>query len=247
MFTTLLSNVPLAAGPGDWLGVLVPLVVTIIWVLNQVFAKINEGANQPPRRRPPRPNREPGEMGNQPPRNEPANDIESFLRRAAEVRSEREGGPQRPQSTPDNRSGGTSPRRPVRSRRPTADVIEVETPVEVELVEEKPRRLTDISKPTHEDEVQVSVTAMDAHVKQVFDHEVGGLKTTLKSEIPQDVKEDLGQPLPTMDQQREQDMSVYDEKTDIKPSGYAKMLSNPQNLRDAIIMQEILRPRSDDL
>ncbi len=248
LLTDALASRHLLLAAGDWVGALVPIVVIIIWVLNQVFAKINE-APKPPRGRPPQDPAVGGQAGGG---NAPREDnIEAFLRRAAEVRAEREGAAQRP-SNPQQRPSN-------RPRRKMPDKIAVETPVEVELVEEAPRRgLVDISQreeissepaPKQEvSEVQESVNEMKAHLDEVFGHDVGGgLKSSFKSEIPKDVAEDLGERLPTIEERRVQEDAAYGEKAAIEPSEIASLLSSPQGLRNAILMQEILRPRSFDI
>lgn len=101
----LMQIVPLLAAMQDWFTVLVPIVFAIIWMLNQLFGKAN--APQPrPRPGIPRPNPPPGGA---PPRpaQPPANvnqEIENFLRRAAQARSGQPAAaspaPQKPASEP---------------------------------------------------------------------------------------------------------------------------------------------------
>src|SRR5688572_6491838 len=78
-----------AANAQDWISVIIPIVVAIIWVLNQVIGKLGQPQNQGPRRPVAQPQ----------PRPQPKveDEIEAFLRRAAQQRGGQAPRPSTPQ------------------------------------------------------------------------------------------------------------------------------------------------------
>lgn len=235
-------NAPLFAAPGDWISMLIPIVVAIIWVLNQVFSNLAQKPNRPEPRRPNVPPRAP-----QNPRvNE---EIEKFLRRAAQQQQEQQPPKQQPQQPAPRRPEPRTPAparpgqrtlvRPEPLKRPPATVPA--TVVEVEMVDEgpairgksvgdhvqkyfgssqfkerTPNSLSSLSKVDQADE------AMESHLHQVFDRQLGTLAST-STTTGQPAATPAPSAMPT-------------------PAGIAALLRDPRNLRSAIILQEILAP-----
>ena len=224
-------NGQLFAAPGDWISMLIPIVVAIIWVLNQVFSNLAQKPNRPEARRPNAPPR--------PPQNPRVNEeIEKFLRRAAQQQQ-----PQQPQrGRPEQRPAmpaRPAPRTLVQKeafKRP-APVVPA-TVVEAEMVEEGPairgKSVDDhVSKyfgssqfkersPAHTSKVDQADEMLESHLHQMFDRKLGSL-ASLTGDVATAASPSTAATIPT-------------------PSGIAAMLRNPQSLRTAIILQEILAP-----
>jgi hypothetical protein len=231
-------NAHLFAAAGDWISMLIPIVVAIIWVLNQVFSNLAQKPNRPEARRPNAPPRAP-----QNPRvNE---EIEKFLRRAAQQQQQQ----QQPQQRAAQQRGRAEQRPAVPARTAPRTLVQQEpfkrpaptvpaTLVEVEMVDEGPairgkdvddhvekyfrssqfteRALTPLSKVDQADEM------MESHLHKMFDRQLGSLASTT-STTPA-----AATPPPP--------------STMATPGGIAALLRDPRNLRSAIILQEILSP-----
>lgn len=251
----------LAAGIGDLLSALVPVVIFIIWVIGQIANRTRAEPAKPVRRAEQRPagdwnldddddvivaqpanvrpaNAGPANAGpNAGPKKTVFDEIEQFLARARQAAQQAQG-----------QQGGAPPR-------PAAGPVAAE-PVVAELAE--PRRTlaggpvlsagrlgtqervaaevartTDTSDVTANidrlgDAVEVADDVMEAHLKEVFDHRLGSLQAaaspSVASAAPKTRK--AAKALPA-------------------PIGFAAMLANTGNVRNAIVMSEILQRPTD--
>jgi hypothetical protein len=143
-----------------------------------------------------------------------SNEIEEFLRRAAQRRA---------------------------ARQPPPDIEILDTPVDVEIVEAEPVVAEDVAthvakhlntrefseRTSHLGEhVGMADDDMDAHLHQKFDHKLGRLGGALKSQVS------------------DSDASAYEQPQAAPASSgateIAKLLRTPQNVRNAIVLSEIL-------
>jgi hypothetical protein len=222
-----------AADAGFWLSILFPLVMFIIWVLNQAIGRAGQ---------PPNPQRRPGLPPQQPPRPVQARvdeEIEAFLRRAAQQRGAADQRPAAPAPAPQP----TAPRTLVQRNQPVASPLRpAEAIVQVEVVDESDEGPRDIHTATVAEHVQrhldtrefqqraTTITKVDQadeeleqRLHQAFDHEVGSLAAQAKA------------------QQTAAAASAAATATKVTAGGVYAMLKDPNSLRNAIIMQEILR------
>jgi hypothetical protein len=159
-------------------------------------------------------------------------EVEDFLRRVAQMRAQAEAqakGQQRPQPRPVPKTP------PPPSRLAPAPVVVEPVPVEIvdaELADRSDR----VSRRVAEDlrgtdqiaehtrrlgaEVDAVQDKMQAHLHQVFDHQLGRLKTSSGQEAAPTVEK------PT---------------SELSPDLVVRMLRSPGSIRDAIVMSEILR------
>ena len=201
--------------PLGWFEGLVPLVVLfisfIVWLMNQVNAKNEE---QKKRQQQPRRDRPQAGAAPRPPQAgppAPEQQVEDFLRRVL----------QQPAQPPG----------PVRGQRPAEPVVAAEV-VErpsggrgvaehVEVYLDSDEFESRAASLTHLGQVDENV---ESHIHQVFDHQLGSLSTAETGAAPQPKKAPAKLP-PAAG----------------PAAGVALMLSSPDSLRSAIIMQEILR------
>ena len=221
---------PVFAGIDDWLSLLVPAVFVIIWIISQVMGVAGQKP-APPRRQQPRPPKPAGGL---------AREIDAFLK---QVQQERAGGrpAQRPAAAPQQRAQPARvERQPERLAQPLRPDV-----VEAELVEpmapsppphkplsqrrsrpepERPRR-TARTEQIKADRVDLADEKMAAHMQQVFEHELGALADTSDAihEKAESKKDSAGVEIPTTSQ------AVRD------------MLAQPDSVRQAVILSEILR------
>lgn len=163
-----------------------------------------------------------------------AGDIEEFLRRAAQRRAQQQQGPQKPQARPPQPQA-----RPPQPQRPKPVPPR---PIQAEIIDEsKPQVLRGSSVAAHVkehirsgvfdenlshlgEEVDQSDDRMEAHLHEVFEHELGsfGMQTARAADSSLD------------------DDSPGQKRKPVKPKNYLAILSNPASIRDAIILSEIL-------
>lgn len=233
-----MTNAVLFAAPVDWLSFIIPLVVAIIWALNQVFGKLGQPQN-PPRRvgmPPPQPRAQPAKVDEE---------IENFLRRAAQQRAGQQPQP-RPAPQPAAPPAPAAPRTlverpavlpslPSTTRRPS-DLVQVEMVDEEDegagmkglTVSEHVQRHLDTrsfeSRASHLTKVDQADEQLSAHLHQTFDHEVGTLaaRTQKAKEIAAAA-------------------ATAATSSKITASGVFALLKDRNSLRNAIILQEILR------
>ena len=152
-----------------------------------------------------------------------SDEIEAFLRRAAARRQQRQGGQQQRPAAP-----------PPRTLVPEIQIIE--PAAEAEIVEAQPVRERTVGgqhldtgdfaeRASHMGErVGQADDKMEAHLQQVFDHKVGRLASSRKSDL---------QPQPA---------TTATPTPGTASSDIAAMLRSPQSIRQAIILSEILAP-----
>lgn len=233
--------VPLFADAGDILSTLAAILVPIILVLRYLFA--GQEADPNPRRQPrPQPQRRPQQLGQQRrPQGQvpagapdPADEVEAFLRRAAERRAgqaARDVEVLNPQQLAQQRRG-TAGNRP-------ASAPAVQTPVPIEAVETESPRESVADHVRHHMEaapfrdfasrrsqIESSEKIAEAHVHQVFDHQLGSLGAGLGE------GGSTGRPI---------ELGDAVAGTPTAAAGFAAMLGSAQSLRNAIILQEVLR------
>jgi hypothetical protein len=214
----------LFADIGDWISVLIPFVVMIIWVLNQVFSKLAQpGPQRPEMRRPnvpPRPVQDPRV-------NE---EIEKFLRRAAQQQqaAAREAKPSAPFASTPARTLARRPDifgTPAKTPLPSAPLVEVEMIDESaaadksvgDHVEQYFQKSQFKNRPEQLSKVDQADEQMDARVHEVFDRQLGTLAGATSS-------------------------NAAAASMMAKPNQLAGLLRDPRSLRNAIILQEILAP-----
>jgi hypothetical protein len=177
-------------------------------------------------------------------------EVEEFLRRAAARRAAAQQQQQRPAAPPAQPAWTPPPQQPpppARRPPPLADVVmlqPVET-VEAEVVDaeladqqdrlgrgvaQHMRGTTQIAAhaETLGDELELADDKLEAHLHQVFDHKVGDLKkSTTEAGAASPTQASRDAPLPGA-------------------ASIAHLLVNPQNVRNAIILAEILRRPEDN-
>ncbi|MDA1054606.1 MAG: hypothetical protein O3C40_29595 [Planctomycetota bacterium] len=167
-----------------------------------------------------------------------AGDIEEFLRRAAQRRAQQQQQSPKPQvRPPQGQRPKPAPPRPVQ-------ILDAEIIQEVEIIE--PRVLSGSSVAEHVkdhiregvfdeqlshlgEEVDRSDDRMEAHLHQVFEHDLGqlGARTSTASDSSLD------------------DDSPGQRPQAAKPTNFLALLQNPASIRQAIILSEILARPSD--
>jgi hypothetical protein len=229
----------LFAAAGDWLSVLIPLVVSIIWILNQVFSRLGQPQNPPRDVRRPMP---PPQAGQRPQQARVDEEIEAFLRRAAQQR----GQPQRPAAPVQTvqTAPSAAPRPlvqraealPSSMRRTSGDAL-----VQVEMVdeEEEGEGMRGISvsehvqkhldtrsfeqRASHMTKVDQADEQLEERLHQAFDHDVGTLAAEAKAK------------------QTAEAAATAVTAPKITAGSVSTMLKDRNSLRNAILMQEILR------
>ncbi len=231
---------PVAAGIGDFIGILIFVLFIVISVVGQIAAKWRESQEQAQKRQAQRPQprpaaAQPRRAGGPAPRGaarpragagqDPLKDeIGEFLRRAAERRG---AAPAQPASgRPGPPPAPSRQSRPIQ-RRPAPPV---EEPIDVELVEAAPAQDRAPAKPAPQpgDTAKRALEAvghgieqaderMIEHLHKVFDHDVGTLQhvqpgVQVQSPLPQTTA-----------------------------AGLAAMVSDPTRLRQAILLNEIFQ------
>lgn len=229
----------LFAGIDDWLQFLVPAVFVIIWIVSQFMGMVGQ--------KPARPRRQPGQP--QQPGRGLADQIDAFLKQvqqAQQDQQDRARGKVRPQRAAPPQPAempGAPRRRPEPLAGPQQpEVVEAEL-IEPERVEPPPVKLRRAARqqkspPRHgrppraipveratAEPVDLADEKMAEHMQQVFDHEVGALADTSDAIHEKDAIK-KGSPtveIPTTAQ------AIRD------------MLAEPQSVRKAVILSEILR------
>jgi hypothetical protein len=202
--------------------VAVPLIAAVIWVLNQALAKAKKLPQQQP--------------GAAPPPRRPAakaveDEVEAFLRRAAQARAGQPAqAPQRPQrAAVGGRLEQAAPAARSTARRPPplpAAAVEVvgERSVGGEGVADHVARHLDSStfteRAAHLTHLDQADEQMEARIHQSLDHHLGQLAPQ-ESAVAMSAAGPSGQAVAVV--------------------GLGAFLANPQNLRNAFIMNEVFR------
>ena len=225
------GDVLLAAGIGDLLGILVPIVFFVVYVLNQLLSA-KADPKQPPRnarRRVPQPAERP--MRPAQPQRKPQGEaaqlnteIEQFLKRASSRRSQQ----------PARDRAASAPTAPPKA--PPAARSD-EKPLDVAPIEDRPREGVAASVEKHlgsrkfkqwqdhlAEDVSQSDEEMERHLQQVFHHRLGTLggETADASTQGADV----------------QTMVIKDAPS--AAAAFAQLLRTPEGMRQALVVSEIL-------
>lgn len=216
----------LAAGAGIWIELTIAAIAGLLWLVNQIFNNAKKPGAPPAQQRPGVPpvpqQRQPG-----------LEDVQEFLRRAAEQR-------QRPQQQKEQRKQQRQPQQQKKAaqqqqqqsaRKPKS----ISKPLQVEVVDE-PKRERSVSahvqsrldnqqfrdSSAHLSNVADAPSQIDSHLHQVFDHQVGRLTRGTESD----------------------DDPATEGRTLALPPAAAigAMLANPESARQAFILGEIFRP-----
>lgn len=158
-------------------------------------------------------------------------EVEEFLRRVAQLRQQAEGQAkaQPAAQPPSKKSGQRPPPRPAtRSAPPPRPTLAPEV-VDAELADDSDRVARRVAADLHGaeeiaehvrhlgEQVDAAQGKMDAHLHQVFDHQLGQLKQTAQAALP-----------------------PGDAPAGSTMSELMRLLRSPQSIRDAIILSEVL-------
>jgi hypothetical protein len=233
--TTLFGGLPVLAA-AQWTEVIIPIVVFVIWLINQIAA-FNKGkpGPKPQVNRPPNPNA--GQNRG------PLEEVEQFLREARKAMEAQQRGQQPQRSQPQPPPPKPKPQRQQKqqpkkqekpaTRKPLSAASRLRSPEEEgewnraqlggsvgqhvsehlgsSKFDERAGRLSQIQRAVDQD--------IGTHVKSSFDHQLGSL-------TPQTAAS--GEPI----------SDIGDNAT----AALLAMLRDPQSMRNAIILQEILQP-----
>jgi hypothetical protein len=207
----------LAANDFDWIRLIVPAIVFIIFIFNQLFAAAKKGLPPAQRRvQPPMRPKQPGQVPPVPKKTQPADalsaEIEKFLKDAVGRR----------QST----------QRPKPAAPPPVQVV-----TQVEVVSDTSRESVAKSVAKHldthrfgdradqmTDDMKRADAQREQHFKKTFSHQIGRLADTSSKEVETSGQQDAAVPA--------------------SPSDIAQLLASPLQVRNAIILNEILQPPS---
>lgn len=225
----MLDAMPLAAA-GDWLQFLIPLVFFIIYAINHLLSGGKGKQPQAPPRNPPRRREAEQPLGDE---RQPAksvknqqgrlnDEIEQFLKRAEQRRAERA----------RRGSGSTKPAEPLRAPEPPPPPRRIVEP-------EKPRELSTVASSVEQhlgkrgfeestrhlaDDIARADQQMEAHLQQAFSHRVGTLETAT----------------PVAQQPVTDAPTAAVVETSSTAQMVAGLLANPRQVKQAIILREIL-------
>lgn len=214
----MIAMLPLA--DGDWIGVVVFLVIMVISAISQMAGNKKEAQQPRPKPRPrPRPPVRPAQAG--PGRQDPvAGELEEFLRRAAG------GGGQQPVRRPPP----APPARPVVAKPVIAQPVVAEATDDLEVIESVADHM---SHSTGESRFPSQLTGGPNQADQVsrkFDHQMGQLDST-----PEKAAHAAAIAEPDT-----QAAKVVESMPPTAAAGLAAMLASPTSLRQAILLKEIL-------
>ncbi len=213
----------LAADLETWLKLTFAAVAGLIWLVNQLVnnAKKNQAPPVPRPAQPPAPQRpQPG-----------LEDVQDFLRRAAEQRQREAQRAAQPPPKPKQQRPATPKKGPAQTpkkskplARPLSAEV-VEEPMRERTVGEHVQRHLSTSqfqeRSSHLSQVAEKPSEIDSHLHQTFDHQVGRLTTGTESD---DDPATEGAPVPVS-----------------AAATIARMLSQPESAKQAFILSEIFR------
>jgi hypothetical protein len=215
-----------------WLRLVVPTVFFIIYAINRLIASAKPGAPPPrkPQRRPPE-----GERALRPPQQQPAGpqsgsqsqlnaEIEQFLKRANDRRSE---SPRR-EAIPTSRSPKAPPKPPAAKPIDVQPLERSEISSVAASVEKHLSNRTFTQRAEHlADDIVRADEEMEQHLQKAFSHRVGTLTDVQKATTTQG---------PATDKETSVVVAAGSAANAI-----AGLLADPKNLRQAVILNEILK------
>jgi hypothetical protein len=211
---------PLLADAGDVIEIAALILIVVIPAVAQMIAKVKQ-AQQPPAKGPPRP----GQPPKRPAPADVANEIEDFLKKAAQKRDLKRPSPIPARPAPRKVDKIEKPvKAEVVADRPVGGVVEQHVQKYLDA-EEFQRRESQLGE-----EVAQSDREIDQHLHQVFDHDVSQLATLPGEAAAAPVA--VG-PMELTGPSQEEIPPLF-------ASGLFESLSNPDALRQAIVLNEIL-------
>jgi len=227
----------------DWSEVIIPIVVFTIWVINAIAsANKNKPQPRPPAARPAGQNPRQGRG--------PLEEVEQFLREARKAMDAQQRPQQRPQQVPPRqpqRAAAQKQKPTARLQKPTAK--KPDKPQQRKSISDAPRLKSQLVE-RDLDEVRRG-DSVSQHVQQhlgtdKFDDRAGQfshIKRSVDQDINAHVKSAFDHQVGRLAQQGDgsaaQPTSALGESPAVQ---IAELLRDPQNLRNAIILQEILQP-----
>lgn len=211
----------------DWVQVLIAIVVFVIWGINHLVSSVGKAKpQQRPRPAPPR---------NVVPKNQPApaqnlsGEIEDFLKRAAQKRQDKS---RRKKPEPVVEKKVVVPPKPVTMLSDTSDQdFEVRTGQSVaDHVREHldNRQFSQRAEHLGDQGINKGDLEREAHRKQVFDHQLGRLADTSNQQSEKILTAQAATRQATTDAAAAAAIPI------------ASMLANPESLKQAVILNEIL-------
>jgi hypothetical protein len=222
--------VPLLLAANDWLGALLPILFAVFWLINKLIAT-SKAANQQARKIPRRPGEpvapaaQPKQPGPAPPKQSQLNaEIERFLKRASGQRSERarrEAAP--PPQQAQRRSVSPPTRKPLSEQGPAGrrGFDSVADSVDKHLAD---RGFENRAEHLADDIVKAD-QQMEQHLQKAFNRRVGTLS---------DNQTEAAGPVTDVTTAPELPASSS------AAASLSALLSNPQSIKQAIILNEIL-------
>jgi hypothetical protein len=199
---------PLLGAAGFWIELTIAAIAGLLWLVNQIFNNANKPGQPPLQQRPGAPPI--------PPKKQPGlDDVQEFLRRAAEQRQRPQQKEQKKQQRPQQQQAKKQPQQQGQKKQRSQS-----RPPRVEVVPEPLRERADAHS-----SVGDGRSVMDAHLHQVFDHQVGRLTHGTESD---------------------DDPATEGRIVALPPAAaIATLFANPESFRQAFILSEILRPLDD--
>jgi hypothetical protein len=201
-------------GGGEWIVIVIAILIAFISLISKLLGQ----ANKPPQK-PRQPGQRP-QQGRPPQRNALDSEIEEFMRRAAERRGRQ------------SQRAEAPPRKPV--EKPVVAEVVKDAPIGSAVVEHVQEYLNtgEFAQRSNKlgGEVTQEVAQLDERLHNVFDHQLSSLASQPgESSVATTAQ---GSPLPE------------DQVAGMLPvtaAGITALLSDPENIRQAIILNEILR------
>lgn len=224
------NQLVLLAGIEVWLKFIFVVVFLLIWVFNNLLSNKKPAARPQPRG--PAPPPQPGLPAERPAGPQQlAGEIEEFLERATQKRQEKSR--RKPAKTVVTAAAPVPPPKPARRLVQSTSENQGFEVTTGEAVAEHVRKHLDNRQFTERaehltDDITKSDTQREAHHKQVFEHKLGRLADTSTSQHAQDASDSAAS------QQATHDASAA------AATPIASMLANPESLRQAIVLNEIL-------
>jgi hypothetical protein len=231
-----------------WFDVAVPIVVFVIWIINQIIS-MKKAGGPPAGRMPPRPQQPAGQGAGQQPGGQRGlmDEVEQFLREARRaVEQQQQGRPNPPvPSTPQARTPQQQQRPPQKQKQKQPKSKQAQQPKgRVPLAEQSNLR-TKLEQRDRDDVERGS--SVDEHVRQHLDTSRFAERAGRLSHLQQQVEHDIGEHVHgALDHQvgrlAETPAGAAPDAAPNVANQIAAMLGDPASLRNAVILQEILAP-----